>query len=778
MPEIPNVGQTGYAVPRSERPVASYAVPEVPISPIHGIAKAIGEYEDKKRDENSKFQLAKAKADFLSGLDSLDAKYQNDTDFSTLHTRYVGDLKNLSELSGAGISDPVYKEQWGYIAQESIAEKSMAMRGQANKLHEDTDLSIAIDGANKMDELYKKTGDIRFLEGGAALISSYGDKWGKQSFASEKRKSFIDGSLVGRLETSTAQQKVDFGKRFSINPEGGRNYKPAGDWVDSIDPEVVLKAAAQGQAELDRIGKDSESIVTSFKERLKQGFPITAEEAVALEENIKSSGSLEAAKKFDELMILSGDLNVMRQSSPLEISNFVTSLSDAARKSGVRSETVFERIKFANQYLDTARTKVKQNPMQYATEVGTVQSPQPLSVGSDVKEMAIRDGQATSVYKSYGRHGYYNEDELNAVSSQLEKMNPDEKISFYKNLRTGAPKNYVYALAQIGEKTSLNNAYLAGLALSSPGNEATARYAMSGLEMLKVNGAAADNELANDAINSKIAALENYFTVSPDLRGILFDTTKALVASGKYKEYPDALNAAIGSEIDGDTILPVDVTSEEWSDFIQNSTLADFVNMSENRLVPVRANGQFVSVDDMNDPSRYRMVGPGKYHIYDKNDLPVFTTAGIPYTAVIGTEEIKTSRPMSRLIEEFSEPAGIVLPTEEIDAIADPQQVDGDVQGAVDTTLGDEHQSSIVKDAAPVVSALIKSGVSKDAIQDAIKEYYSRFDGNREAYAFDEKGNPTRWKELEGTAARSGSASSAELIEILKGLKPTRQASK
>jgi hypothetical protein len=641
MAKIPDIQVLGdRPTPQAQRQVMGYRVAEV-VNPM-GWASDLGEKARKVgltiEDDHNKLQAQQAKADWLTRTLELEDKYRNDVDYKTLKTRYSTDLDKIKSETLSSVQDDKYRQMLDIDLQESTARNMSAVGDRVNSLWKDDQIAGTKVRIDSMNDAFLRTGDTKYVDSINALADGLSPIAGKQ-YASELKRSAGDSIIKRQTEMKSLESRAALLKRFSYDKDGNSLYAPAGDIIDRLSPDVIMQIGNDAVREQKRLVGAVDSGISAVKERMTDGYLPTQQELNDISSIIKETGNAESADKFNNLLTLQSDVATYKGSSLIQVQDFIQSvLEPAARKDGA-TELEYDRLKIARSFLDNARREIKNNPMQYAVNSG-LETINVVDMTANPADLGARDIAADTVRRQYNANGFFIDDELSAITEQLDKSSPDDKINFYKNLKHGAPNNYITALAQLGEKTSTVNAYLAGMALSGSANETTARKAMSGLDMLKVNPEMVDNNSINSEIDRHQKVFEYYFLNNPEAMGAIFHTAKALMAVGAAKSPSDAVTQAIGTGVSGNTILPIGVEESDFNNFVEGANMKQFLSMSIDRGIPVRQDGALAKESDLNDPSKYRMVAMNKYVILGGDKMPLYNNFGRPYIIDLSKENI------------------------------------------------------------------------------------------------------------------------------------------
>jgi hypothetical protein len=392
--------------------------------------------------------------------------------------------------------------------------------------------------------------------------------------------------------------------------------------------------------------------IDGLNQLLDAGVPVPAKDIAAVAERAARAG-LGAKAYAAQVAGAKNALNVEWDGMPpSRIQARINELDTRARHEGdgVSPGVLIERDHLKKK-LSAASTELKNDPLSYATKMG-------VSVGSlDPQNPATFSARARAASQVKSLYGIpltvlTDEEAAEAVSEWNSSKGAAREAILDRFLMFG-PKGAQAALRQIAPKNSLMAQ--AGLALTLPGGRAKARDIIAGADILKENPKIAPVQEADEVLRDHVGSA---LARAPGLSQGLLTASRSLSAARVDRQgitdfrpgaFPVAIDAVLGGgrRRDGTmqggivdwrgerTLLPADMSEEEFSAAIRGAKVADYQRAAGGK-APVWANGNPVS-DQSLQRMRLRAITSadggwtGHYIAIDPAGGEVTTADGKPF---------------------------------------------------------------------------------------------------------------------------------------------------
>lgn len=226
MARLPSDAEIGLPNAQSGRTIASYDVTGYARGAAaqakgaqdlgEGIAKAGREVSigiRHQQGENDKLELARARADFLTGKVNADTEFKDDPDYTTLPTRYGEKINEVARVSSERITSPRNRELFSLAVADDVARGTAAMGERANAKWKDHTLADATTKLDGLGQGYLLSADpverTKMIDTGNALLDSLVDKnIITRTEAAIKKKAWVENQAVALVSTMSPEERV------------------------------------------------------------------------------------------------------------------------------------------------------------------------------------------------------------------------------------------------------------------------------------------------------------------------------------------------------------------------------------------------------------------------------------------------------------------------------------------------------------------------------------------------------------------------------------------
>ncbi len=454
----------------------------------------------------------------------------------------------------------------------------------------------------------------------------------------------VYGDLVRRF---LSKGDISGAKAFYRENAGKFHGDAAGKMEEAINA-ARLRAEAQHQARV----SEATAALRGAAVRMTSGYGLPQEEIVQISRLVAQSGDSEVAAKYREMETLQRDVSGWSEMTPRQLSEIIAAELEPAMRQNGASQPEYNRLATAQRLLSNMSQQIAHDPLGWAAHRGAIDLV-PLNA-SNAQSIKNRAAKVNAVAQAYGNTAFFTAAEVAAERGKWAGMQPEQKVAYAKALHDNAGSTpFILAMNQIAKNGGMTDAYLGGLAASSPYGAVVAANAWRGLEILandKTRHLSSDQ--ANAAFRSSVGDAARY--LPPAEVAAVKDVADAIyVQAGGApdviddKKYDRAVRLAVGGaasddtglgEVNGvDTILPPQMTEKQFRAFIEGATTEDWTRASVTGNAPVYRTGGAVRPGDIADEGTFYMVGPGRYQIIMKSDgLPLLDPSGTPFIATIG----------------------------------------------------------------------------------------------------------------------------------------------
>lgn len=271
MARIPNVTSIQRVVPAGSQQVATYDTrnADMGLSELAGTAKQIA-------DDRTRYQLAKAEADFVTAKTELDNAFDQDDDFATMPDRYEAAVSKMLGETTTNIEHPSARAFFAEKHKVSVAQGLERIKDLSRAKERDFERGQINDQLNKIREsglngdfMASANAAQQLLESAAAL------GYYSEEEKSKQLKTFRDSMAVGKLEIMEPEQRTK-----ALNQPWAKNLPSdvRTQLKRDTDKELLATRAMRNvdgymekdldrEAVLDEIGKISDSKLRAETER-------------------------------------------------------------------------------------------------------------------------------------------------------------------------------------------------------------------------------------------------------------------------------------------------------------------------------------------------------------------------------------------------------------------------------------------------------------------------------------------------------------------------------
>ncbi|SBW12695.1 hypothetical protein KL86APRO_30186 [uncultured Alphaproteobacteria bacterium] len=409
-----------------------------------------------------------------------------------------------------------------------------------------------------------------------------------------------------------------------------------------------LRAEAQHRARV----SEATAALQGAAVRMTSGYGLPQEEIVQISRLVAQSGDPDVAAKYREMEALQRDVSGWSEMTPRQLSEVIAAELEPAMRQNGASQPEYNRLATAQRLLSNMSQQIAHDPLGWAAHRGAIDLV-PLNT-SNAQSIKDRAAKVNAVGQAYGNTAFFTPAEVAAERGKWAGMQPEQKVAYAMALHDNAgPTPFLLAMNQIAKNGGMTDAYLGGLAASSPYGAVVAANAWRGREILandKTRNLSSDQ--VNAAFRSVMGDAARY--LPPAEVAAVKDVADAIYAQANgapdaidTAKYAEAIRQAVGGtandgtglgEVNGvDTILPPQMTEKQFRTFIEGATSDDWARASVTGHAPVYRTGEAVRPGDIADEGTFYMVGPGRYQIVMKSDgLPLLDPSGAPFIATMG----------------------------------------------------------------------------------------------------------------------------------------------
>lgn len=460
-----------------------------------------------------------------------------------------------------------------------------------------------------------------------------------QSVADVSNSGLKGDKLVAKLQDTVYGMSQSAAQGLiEKNPKAGLEQLQNGTFDQYMKPDTKATLINQAQAAIKQqealarqASGEARLAITSVKERMTAGDTIPAEEMAYVSQTVSAAANPQLTQQFGLLQQTQALTQNYSKMSPQELQGEVLKLQAAASNSpdGVTPE-MRNQLDVAEQTMQKMAAGVKEDRISYAAKAGVVDVGNITAPDGTIDPVGINKRLAASDYldQHYGFRGdILTKPEAESFVNAMNSGTADEQLDRARTLAQAFGDRAMDVFAQIDKKDP-SIAYIGGLAVDNP---EVARKALEGRKMYRDNPKGMDlGENVQPQITAQVRdTLKDILRFNPKQEAAVrdaalniyrFDASRSGAASGSFDAdlYENSLKQAVDGHIEqigaGDTILPKDVTKDDFDRLITSATPEMLQQHSMTGEAPTYTNGKPVKADELKD-SMFYPVYDGQYAV-------------------------------------------------------------------------------------------------------------------------------------------------------------------
>lgn len=465
----------------------------------------------------------------------------------------------------------------------------------------------------------------------------------QQSVADVQNSGLRGDKLVAKLQDTVQGMSQSAAQgMIELDPKGALDTLQKGAFDEYMKPETKAILVNQAQAAI----KQQEAIarqasgeariaISSVKDRMTQGDTIPAEEMAYVSQTVSASNNPQLTEQFNLLQQTQALTQNYSKMSPQQLQNEVIDLR--AKASGSKDGVTVEmrnQMDVAEQTLNKMISGVRDDRMTYASRAGITDIGSITDGDGNIDPIGIKKRMAASdmLDQHFGFRGdVLTKPEADAFVNSMNTGSVDEQLGRARAIAEAFGPRAMDVFAQVDKKDP-SIAYIGGLAVDNP---EVARKALEGRKLFRDNPKGVDlGENVQPQITATVRdTLKDILRFNPKQENAVrtaaldiyrFDASRNGTASGSFDDdmYATSLRQAVDGNIAqvgaGDTIVPKDISADDFNDLITKATPEMLTQHSMTGGAPTYTSGKAVDPSELKDAIFYP-VYDGQYAVKGPN---------------------------------------------------------------------------------------------------------------------------------------------------------------